>query len=270
MKCTSLPLQAARVHHAARRRGGGVAARGARAAGRRMRRIGVLMASAADEPESQARIAAFCKGLHAIGLDRRPQRADRIPLGRRANADDFADTAAELVALAPDVIVAATGTATVAPLLQATRTLPIVFAMSSIRSAPVSSRAWHGRAATPPVSHVRIRPEREMAGTAQADRAGRHASGGRAGPGHRLRDRTVRGHPGRGAGLGVDLSSGRRARCARDRARRHGIRALRQWRPDRDAERGCAASSRSDRRAGGPAPIARRILPPASTSPPAA
>ena len=49
--------------------------------GERMRRIGVLMALAADDPEGQARIAAFRAGAAAIGLDRRPQRADRHPLG---------------------------------------------------------------------------------------------------------------------------------------------------------------------------------------------
>ena len=62
----------------------------------------------------------------------------------------FRRYAAELVALAPDVILAATSTV-VAALLQATRTVPIVFAQSSIRSAPASSRAWRGRAATSPV-----------------------------------------------------------------------------------------------------------------------
>ena len=46
---------------------------------------------------------------------------------RWATADDIRRHAAELAALAPDVLVAATGTATVAPLLQATRTVPIVF-----------------------------------------------------------------------------------------------------------------------------------------------
>ena len=45
------------------------------------------------------------------------------------NPDDIRRHAAELAALAPDVILAATGTATVAPLLQATRTVPIVFAV---------------------------------------------------------------------------------------------------------------------------------------------
>ena len=94
----------------------------------RMRRIGVLMASAADEPVSQARIAAFLQGLSQLGwTDGRNVRIDTR--WATTNADDLRRHAAELVALAPDVLVAATGTATVAPLLQATRTLPIVFAI---------------------------------------------------------------------------------------------------------------------------------------------
>ena len=92
----------------------------------RMRRIGVLMASAADDPESQARIAAFLQGLAQLGwTDGRNVRIDTR--WATTNADDLRRHAAELAALAPDVIVAATGTATVAPLLQATRTVPIVF-----------------------------------------------------------------------------------------------------------------------------------------------
>ncbi len=55
------------------------------------------------------------------------------------------------------------------------------------------------------VPHVRIRPEREMAGTAQADRAGRDASGGPAGSGHRLRDRTVWRPPVRRPFIGVRI-----------------------------------------------------------------
>ena len=91
-----------------------------------MRRIGVLMASAADDPESQARIAAFLQGLQQLGwTDGRNVRIDTR--WATTDADDIRRHAAELVALAPDVILAATGTATVAPLLQATRTVPIVF-----------------------------------------------------------------------------------------------------------------------------------------------
>jgi putative ABC transport system substrate-binding protein len=94
----------------------------------RMPRIGVLMASTADDPESQARIAAFLQGLQQLGwVDGRNVRIEIR--WATTNPDDIRRHAAELAALAPDVILAATGTLTVAPLLQATRTLPIVFAV---------------------------------------------------------------------------------------------------------------------------------------------
>ena len=89
-----------------------------------MRRIGVLMASAADDSESQARIAGFLQALQQLGwADGRNVRIDT----RWATADDIHRHAAELAALAPDVLLAGTGTATVSALLQATRTVPIVF-----------------------------------------------------------------------------------------------------------------------------------------------
>jgi putative tryptophan/tyrosine transport system substrate-binding protein len=92
----------------------------------RMRRIGVLMGQAADDPEAKARVAAFLQGLQQLGwADGRNVRIDTR--WATTNPDDIRRHAAELVALAPDVILAATGTATVAPLLQATRTVPIVF-----------------------------------------------------------------------------------------------------------------------------------------------
>jgi len=92
----------------------------------RTRRIGVLMASAADDLESQARIAAFLQGLQQLGwTDGSNLRIDTR--WATTNPDELRRHAAELVALAPDVLVAATGTTTVAPLLQATRTMPIVF-----------------------------------------------------------------------------------------------------------------------------------------------
>jgi putative ABC transport system substrate-binding protein len=94
--------------------------------GERIRRIGVVMASAADDSENQARMAAFLQGLAQLGwTDGRNVRIDTR--WATTNADDLRRHAAELAALAPDVLVAATGTATVAPLLQATRTVPIVF-----------------------------------------------------------------------------------------------------------------------------------------------
>jgi putative ABC transport system substrate-binding protein len=91
-----------------------------------VRHIGVLMTTAADDPAGQARIAAFLQGLQQLGwsVGRNVQIDTRWAAG---DADRIRTYAAELVALAPDVVLA-TGSATVGPLLQATRTVPIVFA----------------------------------------------------------------------------------------------------------------------------------------------
>jgi putative ABC transport system substrate-binding protein len=93
--------------------------------GERMRRIGVFMPLAADDPESLARVGAFLQGLQALGwTDGRNVRIDyRWAAG---DAERIRKYAAELVALAPDVILAGGG-AVVPSLLQATRTVPIVF-----------------------------------------------------------------------------------------------------------------------------------------------
>jgi len=92
----------------------------------RVPRIGVLMASAADDSENQARMAGFLQGLAQLGwTDGRNIRIDTR--WATTNPDDLRRHATELTALAPDVLVAASGTTTVAPLLQATRTVPIVF-----------------------------------------------------------------------------------------------------------------------------------------------
>jgi putative tryptophan/tyrosine transport system substrate-binding protein len=93
-----------------------------------MRRIGVLMAAAADDPEFQARHAAFVQGLAQLGWTvGRNLRVDTR--WATTNADDLRRHAAELAALAPDVLLGASGTTTAAALLQATRTVPIVFAI---------------------------------------------------------------------------------------------------------------------------------------------
>jgi putative tryptophan/tyrosine transport system substrate-binding protein len=94
--------------------------------GERVRRIGVLVAAVADDPDYQARIVALLEGLQQLGwTDGRNVRIDTR--WATTNPDDIRRHAVELAAFAPDVLVAATGTATVAPLLQATRTVPIVF-----------------------------------------------------------------------------------------------------------------------------------------------
>jgi putative ABC transport system substrate-binding protein len=93
--------------------------------GERMRRIGVLMPNAADDPEYQARITAFLKELAQLGwIDGRNARIDTR--WGVADADRIRKYAAELVALAPDVIWVNSSPA-LAALLQATRTVPIVF-----------------------------------------------------------------------------------------------------------------------------------------------
>jgi putative ABC transport system substrate-binding protein len=91
----------------------------------RMRHIGVLMAAVADDPEYRTRMGAFQQGLARLGWNDGINA--RIDNRWATNADDIRRHALELAALAPDVILAATGTTTLAPLLQATRTVPIVF-----------------------------------------------------------------------------------------------------------------------------------------------
>ena len=91
----------------------------------RVRRIGALMYLAADDPESPARVAAFARGLQEFGwIEGR-----NIQIEYRWGGGDMDRVrryAAELVALAPDVILVSSGSA-LAALQNATRTVPIVF-----------------------------------------------------------------------------------------------------------------------------------------------
>jgi putative ABC transport system substrate-binding protein len=92
----------------------------------RMRRIGVLINRAADNPDGQARLAAFQQALQQLGWrDGRNVQID-IRWGED-DADRSRRYAQELVALAPDVILSS-GTVSVAAVQQASRTVPIVFA----------------------------------------------------------------------------------------------------------------------------------------------
>jgi putative ABC transport system substrate-binding protein len=91
----------------------------------RMRGIGVLMPLGADDPEAQARIAAFSQALEQLGwTEGRNLRID-IRWGA-GDADRVRKDATELAALAPNVILA-NGSAAVAALQLAARTVPIVF-----------------------------------------------------------------------------------------------------------------------------------------------
>src|SRR3954469_2394869 len=96
--------------------------------GERMRRVGVLITLAADDPQSQRRMTAFVQGLQELGwTDGRNIRIEtRWTAG---DTDRMRRHAAELVALAPDVILASGGTG-VGALLEASRTTPIVFTLT--------------------------------------------------------------------------------------------------------------------------------------------
>jgi putative ABC transport system substrate-binding protein len=94
-----------------------------------MRRVGVLMNTAADDTVFQTRVGAFLQGLALLGwsIGRNVRIEIRWSGGK---ADDARRYAAELVALSPDVILAH-GVSSVRPLLQATRSMPIVFPVAS-------------------------------------------------------------------------------------------------------------------------------------------
>ena len=91
----------------------------------RVRRIGALMTQAADDPEGQARLLALAQGLQESGW----AIGGNVRIDTRWGAGDaerYRRYAAELVALAPDVILV-NGPAALAQLQQATRSVPIVF-----------------------------------------------------------------------------------------------------------------------------------------------
>jgi putative tryptophan/tyrosine transport system substrate-binding protein len=93
--------------------------------GERVRRIGVLTPLAADDSEHQARLATFAQQLEQLGWTV----GHNLHIDTRSGASDDnrgRRHAAELVALAPDVILA-TGGSVVGPLLQVTRSVPVVF-----------------------------------------------------------------------------------------------------------------------------------------------
>jgi putative ABC transport system substrate-binding protein len=114
----------------------------------RVRRIGIILPAASDDPQFQTWVGAFLQGLALSGWT--IGRSVRIDTRwATSNAGDVRRHAAELVALAPDVILAH-GAATLAPLLQATRTVPIVFVVVTdpVAAGHVDSLARPGGSAT--------------------------------------------------------------------------------------------------------------------------
>ena len=94
--------------------------------GERVRLIGVLLQATKNDLESETRVKALLQGLEQFGwTEGRNLKLEYRWAG--GNSDDIRKHAAELVALAPDILVAA-GSAPVGALQQATRTVPIVFA----------------------------------------------------------------------------------------------------------------------------------------------
>jgi putative ABC transport system substrate-binding protein len=113
-----------------------------------MRRIGVLMNLAADDPEGQARDATFRQALKELGWSEGRNLLIDYRWGA-GDAEQYRRHAAELVALSPDVILAGGGLV-MRPLLQATRSVPIVFTatVDPVRNGYVSSLARPGGNAT--------------------------------------------------------------------------------------------------------------------------
>jgi hypothetical protein len=239
----------------------------------RVRRIGVLMNLAADDPEGQARLAALLQGLQEVGwvIGRNAQIDIRWGAG---DAEQMRKQVTEMVALAPDVILA-TGGSVVPSLLQATRTVPIVFTQTTdpVGAGFVNSLARPGGNATGflgfeyGISAKWLEMLKEI-----APRMTRAAV---------IRDVAIASGTGQWGALqsvapsfGVELSPvnmldageieravaafARSARCRRDRARCCCLRALPEWRPDPDGERVGDCSSRSDHHAGGATQAARR------------
>jgi putative ABC transport system substrate-binding protein len=223
----------------------------------RMRRIGVLTGVAADDPDDQARIAAFLQALQQLGwTDGRNVRFDiRWAAGNNENIRKYA---AELVALAPDVIFV-TGSA-VGLLLQATRAVPIVFAIvpDPVGSGFVDSLSRPGGNATGFMQF-------EYGLTAKWPELLKEIAPGvtRAAV---LRDSALPAGIGQFAviqyvapSVGVEVRPVNVRDASEIERAIHGLRARVEWRPDRDGERVVGGSSRTDRHVGGPAQTARGL-----------
>ncbi len=215
------------------------------------------------------------RGVHAgppaIRLDRRPQRADRHPLGfeRCRRHSQLRGRIARARARHPR---GRAGTRPWRPLLQATRSVPIVFVHCCRPGRHrLRRRAWRARAATPLGSPFRIQHERKMAGAAQGDRARHDACGGPSESGRRP--------PGSGSSAALqavapsfavqvspvnvrDAGEIERAVTAFARGLNGGLIVT--------AGALTISSSRPDHRACGPASSCPRSIPFASSSPPVA
>ena len=223
-----------------------------------MRRIGMILPAAANDAEFQTWVGAFLQALAQLGWTI----GHNVRIDIRwatANHAEIRKQAAELVALAPDVILAS-GTSTVGPLLQATRTVPIVFpiVVDPVGAGFVDSLARPGGNATGFLLFEYSLGGKWLELLKQIAPGVTRVAVLRDAP--HLLGRPIRRNPGRSAVAQVGGKPGQYARRRRDRARHRGIRARSKWRPDRDGERDVDFSSRSDHHAGGPAQAPRGLL----------
>jgi putative ABC transport system substrate-binding protein len=225
----------------------------------RVRRIGVLMSTAADDPVGQARITAFRQGLQKLGwAEGKNVRIDIRWAG--GNADLDRKFAAELVALTPDVILA-TASPTVAALQGATRTVPIVFAhaVDPVGAGFVDGLARPGGNATGFVLFEYSMSAKWLELLKEV--AQRDAGGSPSGPRRGRRDRPVRAIQSVAPSFRVELSPV----SVRDPAeieRAVSACALGERRPDRNGEPIDYNSSRSGHHPRGPAQTAGDLLRP--------
>ena len=200
-----------------------------------MRRIGALTGLAESDPIVQPMVAAFEGALAKLGWTRGSNVVIEYRWG--GDADKMRRQAAELAALAPDVIFVAGGLG-VERLLQATRTVPIVFAVvpDPLGSGFVESLSRPGGNVTGfmmfeySLSGKWLELLKEIA--PDVTRAAV------------LRDPAITAGTGQFAVIqsvapsrGVEVSPDQHARRRRNRARRRSFCALQQWRPDRDSWR---------------------------------
>ena len=231
--------------------------------GEPVRRIGVLMSFASDDPEAQPRLLAFAQGLQELGWT--VGRNLSTPAGSQAIPTALANTRRNW------------WRSRRTSSCQRRRSLGAIAAGDPDRadrvrecSRPGGRRQHRQPGAAGWQRHwlyaVRIQYEREMAGAAQRDRPARDACGGYSGSHSHGWRRPVRRHPKRGGIIWGRAEPDRHARCRRDRARRHRVRARAEWRLDRyDGWIGESWSSQPDHRAWRPGTSCRRSIPTATT-----
>jgi hypothetical protein len=190
---------------------------------KRMQRIGVLMGLVANDPEAQSRVDAFEAGLRELGWVK--GRNLSIEYRWAGDGNVLRDHAAELLAMAPDLILTNSTPVTVA-LREQSGAVPIVFTqvVDPVGQGLVPNLAHPGGDLTGFTS-FEFFDRNQMAGGAQADRAARHAGRTRLQPAERALRRPI---PAAGRGRGVLLLSGAdRGCCARPRRCRSRVRYTR-------------------------------------------